>query len=264
MIIDLSRSIENDIPADPPGLGPKITYANHIAGVEEMVSMFPGLSPLDLPDGEAWAAERMSVTTHNGTHVDAPWHYASTMDGGKPAMTIDEVPLDWFLRPGVKLDFRHVASGHVVSAAELQQAFDAIGYRLQPFDIVLMNTSAGAAYGTPQYVGSGCGFGREATLWLLDRGVNVVGTDGWSWDAPFSFTRERFSREHDASIIWEGHKAGREKAYCQIEKLANLEHLPATGFTVCCFPVKVKGGSAGFSRVVALLEEKALGSLDLR
>ena len=127
-----------------------------------------------------------------------------------------------------------------------------------------MNTSAGEAYGTPQYLGAGCGFGREATLWLLDHGVKVVGTDGWSWDAPFSFTRERFGRERDASIIW-GRSQGRSrKAYCQIEKLANLEHLPATGFTVCCFPVKVKGGSAGFSRVVALLEEKALGSLDLR
>jgi hypothetical protein len=45
--------------------------------------------------------------------VDAPWHYASTTDGGKRAMTIDEMPLDWFLRPGVKLDFRHMESGHV-------------------------------------------------------------------------------------------------------------------------------------------------------
>ena len=260
MIIDLSRAIENDVPADPPGLGPIITYSGHINGRDEMASMFPGLNPLDLPGGEGWAVERMSVSCHNGTHVDAPWHYASTQDGGKPAMTIDEIPLDWFLRPGVKLDFRQVASGHVVSAAELRRALDAIGYKLQPFDIVLMNTSAGAAYGTPQYVGSGCGFGREATLWLLDQGVKVVGTDGWSWDAPFSFTLERFSREHDVSIIWEGHKAGREKAYCQIEKLANLERLPATGFTVCCFPVKVKGGSAGFSRVVALLDEKTLGS----
>jgi kynurenine formamidase len=102
-------------------------------------------------------------------------------------------------------------------------------------------------------VGSGCGFGREATLWLLDRGIKVGGTDAWSWDTPFSYTRKRFAKERDPSITWEGHKAGREGAYCQIEKLANLEVLPATGFTVSCFPVKIKAGSAGFSRVVALI-----------
>ncbi len=255
MILDLSRAIENDVPADPPGLGPTITYADHAQGVQEMVAMFPGLSAHQMPDSEGWAVERLSVTTHNGTHIDAPWHYASTMDGGKPAITIDEAPLDWFLRPGVKLDFRDSPSGHVVSAAEVQAALKNIGHVLRPLEIVLMNTSAGDAYGSPAYLGSGCGFGREATLWLLEQGVKVVGTDAWSWDAPFSFTRARFAAEGDASIIWEGHKAGRERSYCQIEKLANLDQLPSVGFTVSCFPVKIKRASAGFSRVVAIFDE---------
>ena len=46
--------------------------------------------------------------------MDAPWHYASTMNRGERAATIDEVPLDWCYRPGVKLDFRHLPDGHVV------------------------------------------------------------------------------------------------------------------------------------------------------
>jgi kynurenine formamidase len=78
-------------------------------------------------------------------------------------MTIDEMPLDWFLRPGVKLDFRHMESGHVVTARELEEACRTIDYQLKPFDIVLMNTSAGDAYRSDSYLGSGCGFGREAT-----------------------------------------------------------------------------------------------------
>ena len=52
-----------------------------------------------------------------------------------------------------------------------------IGYMLRASDIVLVNTSAGEAYGEPDYLDCGCGLGREATLWLLESGVRVVGTD---------------------------------------------------------------------------------------
>ena len=97
--------------------------------------------------------------------------------------------------------------------------------------------------------------GREATLYLLERGVRVTGTDGWSWDAPFVHTkREISSPPAMPRLIWEGHKAGREIGYCHIEKLHNLEALPPTGFSVTCFPVKVRGGSAGWTRAVAILD----------
>ncbi len=257
MIIDLSRALENNIHADPPGLEPIIQYRDHKSGAPEMAAIFPGLTADQLPNGEAWAVELLNITTHNGTHVDAPWHYASTMNGGQRAWTIDEIPLDWFFRPGVKLDFRDAPDGHVVTASEVEAALAAAGHTLQPLDIVLMNTAASAAYGTPAYVGKGCGFGREATLWLLERGVRVTGTDAWSWDAPFAHTRQRFAKDRDPSIIWEGHKAGMVTGYCHIEKLGNLESLPPTGFTVSCFPYKIKGASAGFTRAVAILPDGA-------
>ena len=97
--------------------------------------------------------------------------------------------------------------------------------------------------------------GREATLYLLERGVRVTGTDAWSWDAPFSHTARKWAETHDPSIIWEGHRASIDIGYCHMEKLSNLENLPATGFTISCFPVKLKGGSAGFTRAVAIIEE---------
>jgi kynurenine formamidase len=129
-----------------------------------------------------------------------------------------------------------------------------IGHELQPLDIVLVNTSAGAAFGEPGYVDKGCGMGREATLYLTERGVRVVGTDGWSWDAPFSHTAKRWDEKRDPAIIWEGHKAGREIPYWQMEKLHNLEALPANGFTVACFPVKIRAASAGWTRAVAIMD----------
>jgi kynurenine formamidase len=63
----------------------------------------------------------------------------------------------------------------------------------------------------------------------------------------------RFKASGDASIVWEGHKAGRERAYSQVEKLHNLEALPSKGFTVAMFPVNVKGASAGWTRAVAMM-----------
>ena len=82
--------------------------------------------------------------------------------------------------------------------------------------------------------------GREATLYLTSRGVRVTGIDAWGWDAPFSHMRQRWLETRDPSIIWEGHKAGREIPYCHMEKLCNLEQLPDHGFTVACFPFKMK------------------------
>ncbi len=254
-IIDLSVPIENGVLSDPPGYGPSIEYIDHQASVPGLLGFFPGLTAADLPDREAWAIERVELTTHNGTHMDAPYHYASTMDGGKRAITIDEVPLDWCFQPGVKLDFRHFPDGYVVTADDVAAELQRIGHSLSPLEIVVVNTRAGARFGHDDYVASGCGMGREATLFLTERGVRVTGTDGWSWDAPFVQTAVRYAETGDAALIWEGHKAGREIGYCHIEKLHALERLPATGFTIACFPVNVRAASAGWTRAVAILDD---------
>ena len=253
--VDISIPLENDVPADPPFQRVRIDYAVHTETAATLCAAFPGLTPEQLPEGMGWAVETAHISTHSGTHVDAPWHYHPTMDGGARAITIDEIPLDWCFRPGVKLDFRHLPDGHVVTPAEIDAELARIGHRLSPLDIVVANTAAGTAYGRADYIDKGCGFGRDATLHLVNQGVRVVGTDGWSWDAPFSFTARRFAETGDASLIWEGHKAGREKGYCQIEKLHNLEALPSTGFTISCFPVKVRAASAGWTRAVAILPD---------
>lgn len=254
-IVDLSVPLEAGIASDPPGHLPGIEYLDHRATAADMASFFPGATVDDLPGGEGWAIERLTITTHNGTHLDAPYHFHSTMNGGERAITIDEVPLEWCFGSGVKLDFRHLPDGHVVTAAEVEAELERIGHTLKPYDIVVVNTAAGARYGQPDYVAAGCGMGREATLYLTERGVRVTGTDAWSWDAPFVHTAKRFAADHDPSIIWEGHRAGMTRAYCHIEKLGNLESLPPAGYMIACFPYKIRNASAGFTRAVAIFED---------
>lgn len=254
--VDLSITLDNETVADPPFMRPSIGYQNHADTMPELNQFFPGVSAEQMPGGQGFAAsETLTLTTHNGTHMDAPWHYHPTMDGGARAITIDEVPLDWCFRPGVKLDLRHLPDGAVATEDDVAAELARIGHALQPLDIVLVNTAAGAAFGTPRFLGAGCGIGRAATLYLTSRGVKVTGTDAWSWDAPFAATAARVRATGDTSLIWEGHKAGREIGYCHMEKLANLDRLPATGFTVSCFPAKIKGASAGWTRAVAIFDD---------
>jgi kynurenine formamidase len=259
--VDLSIYLENDVLSDPPMLAPKIEYQTHQETLKEFMHLLPGTKAADYPEGEAAAAEWVRLTTHSGTHLDAPYHFHSTMNrklgGAERSITIDEVPLEWCFQSGVKLDFRHFPDGHVVTAQEVEAELARIEHRLQPLDIVVINTRAGSRYGNNDYVNAGCGMGYEATMYLLERGVRLTGTDAWSWDAPFSYTAQRIAETGDTSLIWEGHKAGRDIGYCHLEKLHNLEALPAHGFTISCFPHKIRGASAGWTRAVAIFEDAA-------
>ncbi|HEV7543641.1 MAG TPA: cyclase family protein, partial [Reyranella sp.] len=114
--VDLSIYLENDVISDPAPFGPKIQYHKHENTAGQIASFFPGLKKEDLPDGQGWAVENVNLSTHNGTHLDAPYHFHPTMNKGERAITIDEVPLDWCFQPGVKLDFRDKPDGHVITA----------------------------------------------------------------------------------------------------------------------------------------------------
>ena len=253
-LIDLSIDIEVNLPSDPPTMIPQIFYMDHLAGSDQMLEFFKGASKEHLPKGLGWAVEMVSLTTHSGTHLDAPYHYHPTMDNGKKALTIDEVPLEWCFSDGVLLDFSHKEDGERISAKDVEQELGRIEYAIKPLDIVLVRTGVDRYWGRPEYLVKGPGMTRESTLFLLNQGVKVVGIDSWSWDRPLPFIAQEFQKTHDPSIIWEAHFAGIEKGYCHLEKLANLDKIPRPhGFKVSCFPVKIKKASAGWSRVVALV-----------
>ena len=251
-----TRIIDLSVPMEPTPGAQAVELVHHIheEGSTGMKNVF-GCTDEDLPQGLGWATDTLTLGTHAGTHVDAPWHYAPTSEG-KKSRTIDEMPLEWFYGDGVVLDMRHKPRGSAVTVDDFKEALKKINYTLKPGDIVLVQTGTDQYWGKPEYFDAGCGMTRESTLWLIEQGVRVMGTDAWGWDRPFWAIREDFQKSKDSRIIWGGHYAGIEKEYCHIEKLANLDKLPKPfGFKVACFPVKITGGSAGWARVVAIIEE---------
>jgi kynurenine formamidase len=250
-IIDLSAPIVPSPPETPELLRTEITFSDHAAGAQTIEAML-GVPPELLRDGEGWAVEEFTrLGTHNSTHVDAPWHYNSTI-GGKRAQTIDELPLDWFLGPGVVLDFHTKDDGVAVTTAEVQTELGRIAHELSPGEIVLVRTDRDAFLDAPDYMIRGPGVTAEATHWLYDQGVRVMGIDAWGWDAPLNMQAEQARESGESGVFWAAHQAG--IPYCQIERLANLAALPPTGFEVACFPLRIMGGSAGPARVVAILD----------
>ncbi|MFL1429443.1 MULTISPECIES: cyclase family protein [unclassified Nocardiopsis] len=254
-IIDLSSPVDASAWEPNPVVHETMSHAE---GAEHMAAEMRehlgiDFDPSALPGGELLSLGTLTLTTHTGTHVDAPAHYGSAAAYGRPR-TIDEMPLDWFVRPGIVLDLTGEPVG-ALGAGALERAFEKAGRGPDPMDIVLLHTGADRHAGTPEYFTSFSGLDRKATETLLDLGVRVIGTDAFSLDAPFGDMIERFHATGDRDVLWPAHMLGREREYCQIERLANLGELDPRGrFTVVCLPVRIAGGDAGWSRTVALLD----------
>jgi kynurenine formamidase len=262
--IDLSIPIANDTFCDPPLTTPKVEYHDHTRGAEEMLFAFPKLKPEEhLPNGKGWATETLNLSTHSGTHMDSPWHFAPIQDkeiGEKRSITIDKIPLEWCVGSLIVLDCTNFEEGYVMTPEDIDQKLNVIGHKLQEGDIVCVHTNAPKYFGTKDYINYGVGVGKDATLHIIRQGVHVVGIDAWSWDAPFLITAKKWKKsvkekKPNPSIIWEGHFAGIELGYFQMEKLTNLDKVPPVGATIYCFPIKIKDAGAGWVRAVATIPE---------
>jgi kynurenine formamidase len=248
--IDLSATIAPSPEGMPAYLRTDITYNSHVAGAAQAQAI------LNVPasvfrNGEGWATETITnLGTHDTTHVDAPRHYNSVIQG-QPAAAIDELPLEWFYSDGVVLDMSHKADGDAMSSEDAKRELERINYKLKPLDIVLVRTGRDQFYFQPDYLFRGCGVTAEATRWLYEQGIRVMGIDAWGWDAPLDRQAKEAMSTGKPGIFWAAHQV--DLPYAHIERLINLGGLPAHGFKISCFPLKIKGGSAGPARIVAMI-----------
>lgn len=252
-IIDLSKPIRFNA-EDPWFMRVKIKHKPHKAA--RWLIRFLGLPFRLFPkDFVGWADDTIKhMGVHATTHLDAPWHYYPTV-AGQSAKTIDEIPLEWCYGDGVVIDMTHKADFDVITLQDIQENLQKMGVRLQAGMIVLIRTGRDKFNGTKQFADVGTGMSKEATEWLIDQGIKVMGIDQWGWDLPMRYMIQKAKESGNRDLFWQAHLVGREKEYCHIEQLINLGALPPTGFKVCVFPLKIVGASAAPARVVAILNE---------
>lgn len=255
-IIDLSDTLRPE--TSPFELNRhEIRYVSHDEGLrmaEQVLKVPKSLLDALFPEGHAWAVENITLSTHSGTHVDAPYHYGP-VSGGVPARTIDQLPLEWFFSDGVVLNMTHKQRGEPITERDVEQELARIGYTLKPLDIVLVRTDTSEHFGEPGYDLMHPGLTRGAVKFLVERGVRVIGIDAWGLDRPFDVLIEEVKAGRKGAF-WEAHFFGKEQEYCQIEKLTNLKAIPRPfGFKVACFPVKIARASAGWTRAVAIIDD---------
>ncbi len=221
-------------------------------GADVMCSIF-GCERQHLPDGEGWGDERLKISTHLGTHVDAPLHYGTRCEG-RPARTIGDIALDELFVPAIVLDLRGSAPGAGIPVDALRAALAKTGAAVPQGGAVLIRTGQEAFSLDDLRFYDYPGMTREGTLFLAGLGAKVLGTDALGWDRPFPVMRRAFRETRDPSQIWDGHFAGREREVFIVQQLANLAALPPSGFRVGFFPLRLAGCSAAPARVVAFLE----------
>jgi kynurenine formamidase len=263
-LVDLSARID---PADrermPPLMKPlaKIFCPDvqfHHPASEAMLQSWTeifGIPRERIPDGQAWGAEDFGdATTHWGTHVDAPLHCGATSEG-KPARTITDIALEELYVDGYVLDLRACCTpGAHIPLVGLKRALDTLDTGIKPGSALLLRTGQERfTPGDPGYFDYP-GMSREGTLFLASTGAKILGVDSLGWDLPFAVMRRKFAETGDPSVVWDGHRAVRERELFIVQQMANLGALPSRGFKVGFFPIAITGASAGPARVVAFID----------
>ena len=195
-----------------------------------------------------YAANNISLAEHGGTHLDAPIHFA---EGG---WTADEIPLDKLIGPATVIDVRGQASrdrDYRVTVEDIRSWEKAHG-RIPDGAVVLLLTGWGQFWPhKKKYLGTDKpsdvdhmhfpGFSREVAEFLVnERAVDAVGIDTASLD---------YGQSKDFIV----HRILGGANTPGFENVANLDRLPPTGATLMALPMKIKGGTGGPARIIALL-----------
>ncbi len=203
--------------------------------------------------GFYYSAYNFSGAEHGGTHLDSPIHFA---EGKK---TVDQIEVADLIGEGVKIDVSAKASAdrdYLISVDDIK-AWETANGNIPESSIILFQTGFASRWPDQKsYLGTDQkgpdavkdlhfpGLHPEAAKWLVEnRKFKAVGIDTASID-------------YGQSTTFESHVALMTNDIPAFENVANLDKLPATGFQIIALPMKIKGGSGGPLRIVALVNTR--------
>jgi kynurenine formamidase len=201
--------------------------------------------------GYYYAANNFCTAEHGGTHIDAPIHFY------KDGNTVDAIPVEQLIGKGVVIDVADKSAADRDYQVQVEDftAWEAKhGTQLNDV-IVLLRTGFGKYWpDRVQYMGTDQrgeqavprlhfpGLHPEAAKWLVEnRSIKAIGLDTPSID-------------YGQSKLFETHVTLFENNIPAFENVANLDKLPENNFTVIALPIKIKGGSGGPLRMIAIVE----------
>ncbi len=202
----------------------------------------PGLlgvctEPLHTHESHARSNTKLTLATHIGTHVDAPYHFHA--DG----VTVENMPLERYMGPALLLDLRPVAKGLTpLSVAELQQA-GGTAAAVKDKIVTLFTGWAAAESGGARFYSQGPYLSNEGAEYLADAGVNAVALD-------FPIDKHPATPQstiHDFPV----HRLLLGRGIPLIENLINLDRLVGREFELWALPIKLKDGDGAAARAVA-------------
>ncbi|WP_339755248.1 cyclase family protein [Algoriphagus aquimarinus] len=202
--------------------------------------------------GYYYSSYTILTPEHGGTHLDAPIHFYEKGE------TVDELPLSKLTGEAVVIDVSALALENrdylIDSVAVLN--WEAEHGKIPEQAMVLFRTGYGkfypdreAYFGTAKMGAEAIpelhfpGIQPETAAWLAkSRNVKAVGLDTPSLD-------------YGQSKDFAAHQALMENQIPGFENVANLDLLPSKGIYVIALPMKIKGGSGGPLRIIAMIKE---------
>jgi kynurenine formamidase len=197
--------------------------------------------------GYWYASASFEASEHLGTHIDSPIHFA------EGAATTDAVPLRQLVGPAVVIDISAACAANAnyeLSRADVER-WEKLNGRILPGSIVLVRT--GWARFWPdrlRYMGMSApgdirhlrfpGISPAAAKLLVERRIDGAGIDTASLD-------------HGPSTSFNAHQILNGAGIYGLENVANLDRLPAVGATIVALPMKIRSGTGGPVRIMAIL-----------
>jgi len=254
-VVDLSGTVEADQPVYPGNQRTQFwTTMTHeesghtwsrTTGEETAAAKRKLRAKREGDDEEHPLVRSVLMSEHGPTHVDAPAHFDPTNDE-----TIEQVPLERFYTDAVGVDCSHVDSSAYVTVEDLEAALDDTDLTLQDGDAITIhlghrerNYRVDDHEKRYAYLYDHTGLTEDATRWLGERGVDNIGIDAPSVDHSDALSTKEYPA-HDVCA---------EYGMLNVENMANLDAVVGRRFTLCAFPLKLRGGTGSPLRPVALL-----------